>query len=134
MIIDNTKQEFSDLSDGLNGEILLESNKNGIIACSQEIAYMFAVATQEQRIFNGHDKYDYSLLDTVSCRKPTYIYIENIIRPQVLDIIASKSLPAQAKSTLESRINNLLNDMQTTPNLDDAIRIALQLCLDAEDA
>lgn len=132
-IVDKTKQEHSDMPDSMDGIVILEDNENGVIACPQEIAYMFSVSTPEQRVFNSHDNYDYTLLDKKSCKKPTHEFINEVIRSQVLGIMINKSLPEQAKTTLQSRLDRLIDDMQSTSNLDDAIRLALQIPLDTEN-
>jgi len=131
MIIDNTQPEFEDVPNTLNDEVLLERPAaGGFITCPQEIAYMFAVATAEQKVFVGHDLYDYTGLDLVTCKKPDI----NIVTEQYKQIAQEKinelNLPAQAKAGLQNRIDNASVDMQSL-NLDDALRLVLQLPIDA---
>jgi len=131
MIIDNTKQEFEDIPATLNNEVLLERPAaGGFITCPQETAYLFAVATAEQKQHAGHDLYDYTGLDLAACKKPDIDVVIAQYKQIAQEKINSLGLPAQAKVGLQNRIDNASVDMQLL-NLDDALRLALQLPIDA---
>ena len=130
MIIDTTQPEFEDIPDTLNNEVLLERpDAGGFITCSQETAYLFAIATLEQQQHAGHNQYDYTDLDLAVCRKPDITDVAKTYRQDAQKKIDSLNIPEPAKQGFQSRIDNLLINMNAT-TLDDAIRIALQLPLD----
>lgn len=131
MIINST--DFPDVPRTLDGEVLLDSNANGFLTCSQESAYMYSVATQEQKILGGHDKFDYSQLPA-ECLKPSLEFIESVISENALARINELDIPAPARAALETRVGKLLTDLQAEPTLDDAIRLALQIPIDIEAA
>jgi len=134
MIIDKTKLKYKDLPESLDGEVLLEANENGFLTCDQEVAYMYSVATDEQKTISGHINYDYSTLDINKCKKPTLDYIDAMIKQFALYKIENTTMTVQAKAALISRVTNLVNDMQSLPDLDDSIRLALELSIDVEKA
>ena len=131
MIIDNTQIEFEDIPETLNNEVLLERpDAGGFITCPQEIAYLFAVATLEQKVFSGHDLYDYTGLNLTTCKKPDIDIITAQYTQIAQEKINSLNLPEQAKAGLQNRIDNASVVAQSL-NLDDALRLALQLPIDA---
>lgn len=133
MIIDNTKQEFSDIPNSLNGDVLLDRPpQGGFITCSQEVAYTYAVATTEQSIEAGHDRYDYSNLDLNVCTKPNIQNLANRAKEQAQKILDKNTrMPLPAKAILQSRINSILSDMEKT-DIKSAIRLALQAQMDSK--
>ncbi len=131
MIIDNTKPEFEDVPDTLNGEVLLQSSSSGFITCPQEVAYLYSIATVEQQIKAGHDVYNYSTLEP-TVNKPTLEDVaDNFIRDSQ-EKIDSLSIPEPAKAGLQNRINGLLVAMQAI-GFDDGLRLALQLPIDIQN-
>ena len=130
MIIDNTKPEFEHLPDNANGEALLLENVNGRLTCSQETAYMFAIATLEQQQYAGHDQYDYSGLDLAAVKKPAIPDVAKQYAAYSQEMIDSLTIPDPAKAGLQNRINGLSIAMNNAPSLDDALRLALQLPID----
>lgn len=134
MIIDITKAEFKDVPITLDGEVLLEIPvSGGFITCPQEVAYLYAVATNEQRIKDGHDNYDYTGLDKTACNKPDVTALAGVYYYISYNKLNELNVPEPAKAGLLNRINSLVDDMIALP-LDDAIRLALQLPIDIENA
>jgi len=135
MIIDNTKLEFTDVPSTLNGAVLLDRpDAGGFITCTQENAYMFAVATLEQQQYAGHDLYDYSGLDLAAVNKPTIPDVATQYATYAQEMINSLDIPEPAKIGLQNRIDGLLIAMNNAPSLDDALRLALQLPIDIVNA
>ena len=134
MIIDNTKQEFSHLPDNANGEVLLFENADGRMTIKQEDAYLFAVATLEQKQYSGHDAFDYSGLDLAIVKKPAIPNVASQYAAYAHEIIDNLTIPEQAKTGLQNRINGLLIAMNNAPSLDDALQLALQLPIDIANA
>ena len=133
MIIDNAKPEFNHLPDNVNGEVLLLENINGRLTCSQENAYMFAIATLEQQQYAGHDQYDYSGLDLAIVKKPAIPDVAAQYAAYAQERINNLDIPEPAKAGLQTRINGLLIAMNNAPSLDDALQLALQLPIDIEN-
>ena len=133
MIIDNTKPEFDDIPDTLNGEVLLDAS-NGFITCSQETAYLFAIATLEQQQHAGHNQYDYSGLDLAIVKKPAVPDVALQYAAYAQEIINNLTIPDPAKIGLQNRIDGLLIAMNNAPSLDDALQLALQLPIDIANA
>jgi len=129
MIINIALEKYKNIPETLNGEVLLSSNKDGFLTCSQEIAYTYSIAANEQLIFSGHIAHDYSTLDKTVCRKPT---LENVAANTIRasqEKLDSLPIPEPAKAGLQNRINGLLVAMQALP-FDDGLRLALQLPID----
>ena len=127
-----TKQEFDHLPDIMNGDVLLLENANGRLTCPQETAYMFAIATLEQKQYAGHDQYDYSGLDLSIVKKPAIPDVATQYAAHSKEIINNLTIPDPAKIGLQNRINSLLIAMNNAPSLDDALQLALQLPIDIE--
>ena len=132
MIIDNTKPEFEDMPDTLNGEVFLDRPAaGGFITIGQEDAYYFSIATPEQAAYFGHDIYDYSTLDKVVCRKPALEKVAINAARISQELIDNLTIPEPAKAGLQNRIDGLLVAMQAI-SFDDGLRLALQLPIDIE--
>jgi len=135
MIIDNTEPEFNGIPSNINNEVLLERPASGgLMTCPQETAYMFAVATLEQKQHAGHDQYDYTGLDLAACKKPDIPVIAETYRQAAQEQIDSLGIPEPAKIGLQNRIDGLLIAMNNAPSLDDALQLALQLPIDIANA
>ena len=131
MIIDNTKEEYAKFDNNVNGEVLLDANpvSGGFIHCSQETAYLFAVATDEQQIRGGHSNYDYTSLDKGICNKPDVATVANQYAGASQELLNSLDVPEPAKAGFQNRINGLLTAMNAV-SFDDGLRLALQLPID----
>ena len=132
MIIDNTKQEFNDVPDTLNGEVLLERpSQGGFITCSQEAAYMYSIATPEQLVYSGHIAHNYSGLES-TVNKPS---LEDVAVASIRDAqgkLGLLSIPDPVKAAMQNRINGLLVAMKALP-FDEGLRLALQLPIDIQN-
>jgi len=133
MIIDNAKPEFNHLPDNINGEVLLLENINGRLTCPQEVAYMFSIATSEQKQYAGHDQYDYRGLDLAVCRKPDIDIVTSQYKQIAQERLDKLDLPEQAKTGLQNRTNTIIEDTRAM-GLDDALRLVLQLPIDIENS
>ena len=132
MIIDNTKLEFEDVPDTLNDQVLLERSPQGFLTCSQEIAYLFSIATLEQQTVDGYNNIDFSTLDKAACNKPASADISAWMDERSQNKIDSLSIPEPAKAGLQIRIDGLLTAMEAI-SFDDGLRLALQLPIDIEN-
>ena len=133
MIINTALEEYKIIPATLNGEVLLMSSADGFLTCSQEVAYTYSIATNEQLNFSGHIAHDYSTLDRVVCGKPALEDVAaNAIRSSQ-ELIDKLTIPEPAKAGLQNRIDGLLVAMQALP-FDDGLRLALQLPIDIGNA